>query len=108
MTSAMPEPILAPDAATTGPLITDTELATICRLADQVIPADRQPFATMIIDLASDIVRDYARHPEWDQNTVPFRAKMICLHVAKRVGRLDADCRAWIAKESGNWADALN
>lgn len=84
MTSAMPEPFLAPDAVTTGPLITETELATICQLPDQVIPAERLPFATMIIDLASDIVRDTASHPEWDQNTVPFRAKMICLLVAKR------------------------
>ena len=84
MTTAMPEPFLAPDAVTTGPLITEAELATICRLEGQVIPAERQPFATMIIDLGSDLIRDKAHHPEWDQNTVPFRAKMICLLVCKR------------------------
>jgi hypothetical protein len=66
------------------PLITDVELATICRLPGNVIPAARQAFATMIIGLTSDLVRDTAGHPEWTDVDVPFRAKMIALLVAKR------------------------
>lgn len=66
------------------PLITEVELATICRLPGQVIPTDRVPFATMIRTLASDIVRDVAGHEEWTDLDVPFKAKMIVLLVAKR------------------------
>jgi hypothetical protein len=84
MSQAMPEPFLAPDAIVTGPLITEAELATICRLPDNVIPAERAAFATMIIDLASDLVRDAARHEDWTADTIPFRAKVITLLVAKR------------------------
>ncbi len=65
-------------------LITDIELATICRLPGNVIPAERQPFASMIIDLTSSLVQDTAGHEEWTTETVPFRAKMIALLVAKR------------------------
>lgn len=66
------------------PLITETELATICRLPGNVIPAARAAFATMIIDLTSGLVSDTAGHPEWTSSTIPFRAKMIALLVAKR------------------------
>jgi hypothetical protein len=84
MSEALPEPFLAPDAVVTGPLITPAELATICQLPGQVIPEARLPFATMVIDLASDLIRDTAEHAEWTDATVPFRAKIICLLVAKR------------------------
>lgn len=90
MTTALPEPFTAPEASLTPGLITQAELATICRL--DAIPADRVAYATMVIDLASDLIRDEARHKEWvgsggDGVTtvdVPFKAKLICLLVSKR------------------------
>lgn len=88
MTAALPEPFTAPEAATTPTLVSISELSTICRTT---IAAD-DPFALMVVDLASDLVRDEARHPEWvgsggDGVTtvdVPFKARLICLLVAKR------------------------
>lgn len=84
MSEALPEPygFTGTDATTTGPLITDAELATICQL--EAIPAARQAFATMVIDLSSDLIRDTAKHPEWVAADVPFKAKLITLLVAKR------------------------
>lgn len=84
MSQALPEPyaFTGPEAVATGALITEGELATICRL--DAIPVARQAHATMVIDLASDLIRDTAEHKEWTSATVPFRAKLICLLVAKR------------------------
>lgn len=88
MTEALPEPFTASEAALTPTLVTLAELGVICK--KEIAPDDA--FALMMVDLASDLVRDEARHFEWvgsggDGVTtvdVPFKAKMICLLVAKR------------------------
>lgn len=84
MTEALPEPygFTGTEAVTTGPLITEAELATICQL--DAIPTERAAFATLVIDLASDLIRDTAEHKEWTAADVPFKAKLITLLVAKR------------------------
>lgn len=63
-----------------APLVSVAELATWCR---QDIESD-DPFALVVLDGASLLVREAAGHPEWDAGTAPARAKLICVLVAKR------------------------
>jgi len=65
------------------PLILASEVATWARLDASAFGA----FENMVIDKAQNLVADEAGHPEWvaaDLATVPFRARMIALNLAKR------------------------
>lgn len=65
---------------TPGPFITIAELGV--QAQETIAPDDA--FALWICEAASDLVRDTAGMFDWDTNTVPFRAKLIALLVAKR------------------------
>ena len=71
------------------PLITVAELALWAR--ETIDPAD--PYANLVVNAASLVVRDTAEHPEWTaagETAAPDRAKLITAIIAKR---------AWINSE---------
>lgn len=46
--------------------------------------AEDDEYATLVLELASEQVREAARQPAWDAATVPFRARLIAMVVAGR------------------------
>lgn len=65
------------------PLITAPELATWAQLDE----SNFSDFEEMVIEKAQYLVADEAGHPEWvveDIATVPYRARIICLNLARR------------------------
>lgn len=67
-------------------LISLTELATWARQDPAVVSAD--PFATLVLQTATEIVCDTAEQPNWELQTppmtVPRKAKRICMFLAGR------------------------
>jgi hypothetical protein len=67
-------------------LISLTELATWARKDPAVVGAD--PFATLVVNTASNIVTDKAQQPNWEIQSpaveVPRAAKRICMFLAGR------------------------
>lgn len=63
-------------------LITSAEFATFAQTDAATIEGDS--FAMDILSKASSLVAEEAGHPEWDATTVPFKAKLICLKLARR------------------------
>lgn len=67
-------------------LITLEELSTLATGSPDTIESD-DALAIMVMSMASSLVRDTAGHPEWTKSgetMAPFRARLICLLVAKR------------------------
>lgn len=67
-------------------LITAAELATWARQDIGTVAAD--PFATLVIQTATEIVCDTAEQPNWELQTppvaVPRKAKRVCMFLAGR------------------------
>jgi hypothetical protein len=65
-------------------IITLAELATFTRSDPEEVAED--PYAAMILELASGLVCDTASHPEWETSGAggPRAARRICLQVAGR------------------------
>lgn len=64
-------------------IITLAELAVFTRSDPEEVADD--PYAKMILELASGLVCDTAAHPEWETaNSAPRGARRICLQVAGR------------------------
>lgn len=65
-------------------IVTLAELAVFTRSDEEDVLDD--PYAAMVLELASGLVCDAAQHPEWETagGTVPRAARRVCLQVAGR------------------------
>lgn len=64
-----------------APLVTLADLA-VATEAD--VPVEREDFARMVLEAASDVVREAAQQPTWTRDTVPVAARRIALWLARR------------------------
>lgn len=62
-------------------LATQDELAIVLR---EEIPAELDDFSLLVLEQASDAVREAAKQPDWTITTAPSTARRIALWVAKR------------------------
>lgn len=63
------------------PLVTLEELAVVI---EGDVPSEREDFALMVLEAASDVVREAALRLEWTRATVPAAAKRVALWLARR------------------------